>query len=109
VKGLPTRPYAAPAAFLLAATLAVVPLRAWVHNAPEAPVKAKKAPAAAAKTHVRPAAAKRPPARRLYTVKAGDTLAAIAGRIDVPVGKLLELNPTVEPTSLFIGQRLRVG
>jgi LysM repeat protein len=69
-------------------------------------VKARKAPPAA--THVRAAATKRP-AHRLYTVKGGDTLAAIAVRTGVPVATLLELNPKAQPTSLFIGQQLRLG
>jgi LysM repeat protein len=104
VKEFAARPYVGPAALLLAATLAVVPLRSLVHDAPAAPVKARNvAPSA---THVGPAAKR--PAHRLYTVKGGDTLAAIAVRTGVPVAKLLELNPKAQPTSLFIGQQLRL-
>jgi LysM repeat protein len=48
------------------------------------------------------------PAPRYYRVRAGDTLATIAARTKTPVAKLRRLNPSVQPTSLFIGQRLRV-
>src|SRR5262249_8250551 len=50
---------------------------------------------------------KRPPAR-FYRVRAGDTLAAIARRTHTPLARLQRLNPAVQPTALFIGQRLRL-
>ena len=45
---------------------------------------------------------------RLYTVRAGDTLATIAATTGVSVARLQQLNPRVEPTSLFIGDRIRL-
>ena len=91
------RPYAAPAAFLAAVTLAVVGVRAlWPHHA------AKVAPA---HQHSK---ASRPPGPRYYRVHAGDTLAAIAVKTHTPVVRLQRLNPGVQPTALFIGQRLRL-
>jgi LysM repeat protein len=41
-------------------------------------------------------------------VRSGDTLGAIAERVDVPVDRLLVLNPDVDPQSLRAGQRLRL-
>jgi Tfp pilus assembly protein FimV len=94
------RPYAAPAAFLAAVTLAVAGIRAlWPHHAPQAPVRP--AHAKAAQSRARPA--------RYYRVRAGDTLASIATRTHVPIVRLRRLNPNVQPTALFIGQRLRLG
>jgi LysM repeat protein len=52
--------------------------------------------------------AKKAPVPRFYRVRAGDTLAAIAVRTHTPVAELERLNPTVKPTALFIGQRLRL-
>ena len=52
----------------------------------------------------------KPPARKaaaFYRVRAGDTLATIAAATGVPVERLEQLNPNVEPTSLFIGDRIR--
>jgi LysM repeat protein len=48
------------------------------------------------------------PTRKTYRVRSGDTLGGIAERVDVPVDRLLELNPDVDPQSLRAGQRLRL-
>jgi LysM repeat protein len=48
------------------------------------------------------------PTRKTYRVRSGDTLGGIANRMDVPVDRLLELNPDVDPQSLHAGQRLRL-
>jgi LysM repeat protein len=97
------RPFAAPAAFLAAVTLAVVGVRAlWPQHA---------AKAVQAQRHSRPVQqhqVQKPAAPRFYRVRAGDTLAAIAVRTHTPVAELQRLNPTVQPTALFIGQRLRL-
>ena len=58
--------------------------------------------------HGPPAKAKAKQQPRLWTVRAGDTLATIAAASGVPVAKLQELNPNVEPTSLFIGDHIRL-
>jgi len=88
------RPYAAPAAFLAAVTLAVFGARAlWSHHTAKVQH--------AARQHV-----KAPSGPRYYRVRAGDTLAAIAARTHIPVARLRRLNPAVQPTALFIGQRL---
>jgi Tfp pilus assembly protein FimV len=91
------RPYAAPAAFLAAVTLALVGARAfWPHHAAKV-------------AHTPRQHAKAPPSGpRYYRVRAGDTLAAIAMKTHTPVARLRRLNPAVQPTALFIGQRLRL-
>jgi LysM repeat protein len=45
---------------------------------------------------------------KTYRVRSGDTLGGIAEKVDIPVDKLLELNPDVDPQSLRAGQRLRL-
>ena len=45
---------------------------------------------------------------KTYRVRSGDTLGSIAEKVDVPVDKLMELNPDVDPQSLRAGQRLRL-
>jgi len=90
------RPYAAPAAFLAAVTLAVVGVRElWPHEAAKV-------------EHVQRYHAKASSGPRYYRVRPGDTLAAIAARTHTPVARLQRLNPAVQPTALFIGQRLRL-
>jgi LysM repeat protein len=43
-----------------------------------------------------------------YTVKTGDTLAAIAEEVGVPVTRLQELNPDLDPQALVSGQKIRI-
>jgi LysM repeat protein len=96
--------FAAPALFLVAATVAVVLVRTALSHgsAPHAtpPAKTK---AVAVVRHIGPARK----AKHYYTIKAGDTLGAIADRLGLSVDRLQTLNPGVLPTSLRIGQRIR--
>jgi LysM repeat protein len=46
--------------------------------------------------------------RRVYVVKPGDTLAQIAIRTDVPVERLMALNPMIDPQGLVTGQRIKL-
>jgi LysM repeat protein len=91
---------AAPLAFLAAATVAVLLVRAGLDEAstPAEPTT----PTATAPTPTSPAA------RRFYRIRAGDTLAAIAPRFGLTEAELVALNPGLEPTALRIGQRIRV-
>jgi LysM repeat protein len=90
--------FAGPIAFLLAATIGVTVFRAVRHaSAPTpapSPVVRSKAPVA--------------PARRTYSVRPGDTLALIATKMGVPLVRIRSLNPGVQPTALFIGEKLRL-
>jgi hypothetical protein len=97
------RPYALPAACLGAATLAVFGIRALVGHS--------HAPPATRPVHAQPAHKHAGPAQkapRYWVVRAGDTLAAVASRTGVPMARLLELNPKLQPTALFIGQKIRI-
>lgn len=60
----------------------------------------------AARTTVTDAA--KQPKRRLYTVRAGDSLGKIADRYGITVERLTELNPKVDPQAIRAGQRLRL-
>jgi len=46
--------------------------------------------------------------RATYTVKVGDTLGGIADKTGVPVEKLLELNPDLDPQALVSGQKVKL-
>jgi peptidoglycan endopeptidase LytE len=46
--------------------------------------------------------------RRFYTVRPGDSLSSIAAKTGVPVASLEALNPSVNPSALQVGQRLRL-
>jgi LysM repeat protein len=105
--------WAAPAAFLVAATIAILIVRSGLSNDDET---ASPAPAAttAAQATTTPPATTRPatttpaPAAEFYVIEAGDTLAVIADRYSTTVEELLVLNPDIDPVSLTIGQRIRV-
>jgi LysM repeat protein len=44
----------------------------------------------------------------VYVVQTGDTLGAIAERTGVPVEKLQELNPELDPQALVSGQKIKL-
>jgi LysM repeat protein len=97
VAGRSWRAYAAPAALLLAVTVAVVLLQSSRHATAPAP----RPTPAVSKRHV-------PPTPRFYRVRAGDTLAGIATKTKIPLLHLRTLNPSLQPTALFIGEKIRL-
>lgn len=99
------RRYAAPAAFLLAATIAVVVIRSSIDSGSSAPTLPSPVTIRTVPRH--PATKPKPP--RWWTVKAGDTLASIAARTKVSLATLRRLNPNVSPTALTIGEKIRIG
>ena len=46
--------------------------------------------------------------RGTYTVKTGDTLGGIAAKTGVPVERLQELNPQLDPQALVSGQKIKL-
>ncbi len=110
--------FAAPAAFLVAATVAVLLVRSAISDT-TAPLPAPVTTAAAATTttaDTTPAAttaAEEPGTTtagegELYEIQAGDTLETIAAAHGTTVEQLLVLNPDVDPVALSIGQQIRV-
>lgn len=91
------RTFAAPAAFLLAVTIAVLIIHGALHHGSSA-----KTPAASPKSV--PALSK----VTVYRVRAGDTLASISVKTGIGKARLLSLNPKLQPTSLFIGEKIRL-
>jgi LysM repeat protein len=45
---------------------------------------------------------------KVYVIKNGDTLTAIAHSTGVPVATIQKLNPTVDPLSLISGEKLKL-
>jgi LysM repeat protein len=105
--------FAAPVAFLAAATIAVLVVRSALSDEPAAPV-GPPATTAATTTTAPPATTERPATTttsegEFYEIQAGDTLETIAAAHGTTVEQLLVLNPDVDPVALSIGQRIRVG
>jgi teichoic acid transport system ATP-binding protein len=46
---------------------------------------------------------------RTYTVRAGDNFGAIAEQTGVSVEELQELNPTVDPQALTVGEKIKLA
>ena len=92
--------YGAPAAFLLAVTIAILLVRSGLQSDPDAATNS--VPTLPATT---PVPVKR---RRFYRLKTGETLSDVAIKFDTTVEQLLVLNPGIEPTNLIVGQRVRV-
>jgi LysM repeat protein len=113
VRGGEWQRYVAPAAFLLAATIAVLLIRAGLDAGGTTPQATNSVPAAPrrhiAATTVRTTTGKtKPTARRFWTVQAGDTFGVISSKSGVPVATIVRLNPKVSSTSLFIGEKIRL-
>jgi LysM repeat protein len=103
--------FAAPAAFLVAVTIAALLIRAGF----EGGSSGSPAGTTPGTTTTRPAAtttastSTTTTARRFYTIQAGDTLDVVAAKYAKTVDELLALNPGVDPHALRIGQKIRVG
>ena len=99
--------YGAPAAFLLAVTVAVLLVRSGLQS-----------DAAPATTAVRTQTVSPPPPssttpvpvkhRRFYKLRSGETLSDVAIKFNTTVEQLLALNPGIQPTNLIVGERIRV-
>ena len=96
--------YGAPAAFLLAATIAVLLVRSGLRT-DAAPVTTARTTTTVTTATTAPVPPRR---RRFYRLRAGETLSDVAIRFNTSVERLLALNPGIEPTNLVVGQRVRV-
>jgi len=106
--------YAAPAAFLLAVTIAILIVRSGFENGDAS------TPPPATTSEVTPTTTEQqtgttetgtgtvPADAEFYEIEAGDTLAVIADQHGTTVEQLLVLNPDVDPVALSVGQRIRV-
>jgi LysM repeat protein len=104
------RRYAAPAAFLLAVTIAVVLIRSGMNaGKPKSPAVVPSVPS---RRHVVTTTPKKPTRRtqapRFWTVQAGDTFAVISSKTGVPVATIARLNRNASSTSLYIGEKIRI-
>jgi LysM repeat protein len=103
--------FAAPAAFLLAVTIAVLLVRAGFQGGTSggATTGLTTTTSPAATTTVETSTTTTQPAKRFYTIQAGDTLDIVAAKYGKTVDDLVTLNPGVDPHALRIGQKIRVG
>jgi LysM repeat protein len=108
------RRYVAPAAFLLAATVAIVLIRSGLESGGSAPAPRtlptipRKHVATTTTTASTASTATTSSTAKFWTVQAGDTFGVISSKTGVPVATIEQLNPNVKSTSLFIGEKLRL-
>ena len=97
--------YGAPAAFLLAVTVAVLLVRSGLQSDASPATTAVRTQTVSTTTPKKPVPVKR---RRFYRLRSGETLSDVAIKFNTTVAQLLVLNPGVKPTNLTVGQRIRV-
>ena len=98
---------AAPAAFLAGITIAVLLVRAGLHDG-ETTTAAQTSVATTTVATTAPARTATEPTPVFVEVESGGTLDQIALDNDTTVEQLLQLNPGLDPTALQVGQRIRV-
>jgi LysM repeat protein len=109
--------YGAPAAFLAAATIAVLLIKAGLSGGSETTTTVGElttAPTATQPTTTEKLVLTQPtttPATEgeYHVIQSGDTLGDIALKYDTTVEDLMRLNPDVDPTALRPGDRIRVS
>jgi LysM repeat protein len=111
--------FGAPAAFLLAVTIAVLLIKSGLDNGSQEQTVA--APTTTARTTTEAGTTTKlvltgtvtttsvPANAQYYVIQSGDTLGSIASRYNTTVDQLLTLNPDIDPSALQPGQRIRVG
>jgi LysM repeat protein len=110
--------YGAPAAFLAAVTIAVLLVKAGLSGGDGGTTVGALPPTTSTTTAATTTpklvltgttTATTTAAGQYYVIQSGDTLGSVAAKYNTTVEKVMALNPGVDPTSLHIGQRIRVG
>ena len=116
--------YGAPAAFLVAVTIAVILVKAGLNGGSDSTTTAA-LPTTSSATRAATTTTKlvltgptgsttttttetTAPGAEYHEVESGDTLGSIAEKFNTTVDELMSLNPGIDPTALHIGQRVRV-
>ena len=103
--------YAAPVAFLLAATIAVLLIRSALDESGPAPATTSVAVTtqpATATTATTTTTTTTTGAAEYHTIVSGDTYQQIASTNNTTVDELIRLNPGVNPAALTVGQKIRI-
>jgi LysM repeat protein len=108
--------FGAPAAFLLAVTIAVLLVKGALDSSePRTQTAATAAttratpPTVSTKLVLTTPLSPTTTAGEYYEIQSGDTLGSIAAKYDTTVERLLALNPDLDPNALQPGDQIRVG
>ena len=99
------RRYAAPAAFLVAVTIAVALVRSGLEHGSSG---ARTTTTTTRTIPSSPQVSTTANGREYWKVRAGDTFGVISTQTGVSVARIQRLNPKVTSTSLFIGEKVRI-
>jgi LysM repeat protein len=100
--------FGAPAVFLLAVTIFVLILRGGFGGGGSGS-KLAHTDTGATVSSTATSTSTRTVTTRLYTIRSGDTLGAVAVHYGVTVDDIIALNPGIQPTALRVGQKIKVG
>jgi len=103
--------YAAPVAFLLGATIAVLLIRSALDESGPAPATTSVAVTTQATTTAKTTTATTTTttgAAQYHTIVSGDTFQQLALDNNTTVDELVRLNPGVDPAALTVGQKIRI-
>jgi len=103
--------YAAPVAFLLGATIAVLLIRSALDESGPAPATTSIAVTTQATTTAKTTTATTTTttgAAQYHTIVSGDTFQQLALDNNTTVDELVRLNPGVDPAALTVGQKIRI-
>jgi LysM repeat protein len=105
--------YAAPAAFLLAVTIAALLIRTGFESGSSGSAAPTTSIATTTRAETTTTTASTSTttttAKQYYTIQSGDTYDTVAAKYGKTADDLLALNPGVDPHALRIGQKIRVG
>lgn len=114
MRGREWQRYVAPAAFLVAATVAILLIRSGLEaggkpvNAPVSVPTVPRKHIATTTTAPTITGQPKPGGPQFWTVQPGDTFGVISSKTGVPVATIEQLNPKVKSTSLFISEKIRL-
>jgi LysM repeat protein len=100
--------YAAPVAFLLGATIAVLLIRSALDESGPAPATTSVAVTTQPTTTAQTTTATTTTTTQYHTIVSGDTFQQLALDNNTTVDELLRLNPGVDPAALTVGQKIRI-
>lgn len=102
-----------PARYVLPALLALMIVGSFIilvtSGGGGEPAGAVDRPAPSSSTPAKAPAVAAAPARRFTKVKQGDTATSIADAAAITTDRLIELNPSIDPDSLRVGQTLKLA
>ncbi|MTD47059.1 LysM peptidoglycan-binding domain-containing protein [Conexibacter sp. W3-3-2] len=101
-------PYRSPARFLAPLALVAAFLSVYLVVKPSSEEQSDEPATTTSTTRTTSGSGSGGTTRKSYTVKSGDVLSAIAESTGVPLERIIELNPDLDPQALRAGQKIKL-